>query len=115
MIVDDVYINREVISRMVKKMNHDVEMVTNGREAVDLILLGKKYFMIWMDEKMPVMNGHDAIKEIRGLGYRGIIIGLTGDVNPESIERMLNCGANKVLSKPVTMNEVFSVINYYLQ
>ena len=59
---------------------------------------------------MPNMDGPTATREIRALGYNGVIIGLTGNAYPEDIESFINAGANRVLTKPVQIAELFSVI-----
>jgi len=57
---------------------------------------------------MPVMDGPTAIKEIRGIGYDGLIFGLTGNVLESDKDLMLVNGANTVLTKPFNM-EAFDV------
>ena len=59
---------------------------------------------------MPHMDGPTAIRNIRELGYRGQIVGLTGNVLGTEIETMRQAGANKVLSKPVQLTDIESLI-----
>ena len=54
-----------------------------------------------MDYQMPTMDGPTSIGHIRTLGYKGQIIGLTGNVVKTEVERLRTSGANKVLTKPV--------------
>ena len=51
---------------------------------------------------MPNMDGMSASRELRLLGYAGIIIGLTGNAQDEDIQSYLDAGADDVLIKPVT-------------
>ena len=60
------------------------------------------YEVILMDYQMPNMDGPTAIREIRKLGYKGKIIGLTGNVLSNEMDIMRNAGADEVLSKPIT-------------
>ena len=54
---------------------------------------------------MPVMTGPDACKEIRQLGYRFPIIGVTGDAE---VEQFVRAGADSVMLKPVKSDELLN-------
>ena len=49
---------------------------------------------------MPVMNGPDACRKIREMGYTGFVVGVTGNLLPEDVGYFLDCGADAVLGKP---------------
>jgi CheY-like chemotaxis protein len=59
-----------------------------------------------MDFVMPNMNGPDATRKIRELGYDGIIIGVTGNTLPCDIDHFKLSGANDVLAKPLNMEKL---------
>lgn len=59
---------------------------------------------------MPVMNGPTASKQIRELGYKGMIIGLTGHALSEDVNDYLNSGADKVIVKPLRKDVLFGLI-----
>lgn len=59
---------------------------------------------------MPVMNGPTASKQIRELGYKGMIIGLTGHALSEDVKDYLNSGADKVIVKPLRKDVLFGLI-----
>lgn len=72
-----------------------------------------------MDSLMPNMNGLEAAKEIRGLGYTNPIIGVTGNALEEDKISFLNAGATTVLIKPVNitvLHELFhsKLLYFYL-
>jgi CheY-like chemotaxis protein len=50
---------------------------------------------------MPNMNGPEATNQIRKLGYKGPIFGVTGNALPSDMEIFIKAGASKVLIKPV--------------
>ena len=54
-----------------------------------------------MDFMMPKMNGPTATKEIRCLGYEGLIIGVTGNFSPQDLDTFTASGANLVMHKPL--------------
>ena len=59
------------------------------------------YDVILMDYQMPTMDGPTAIREIRALGYKGTIIGSTGNALSDDMEVMRDAGADDVFPKPV--------------
>lgn len=61
---------------------------------------------VLMDYEMPVLNGPDACKVIRSIGYKGIIFGVTGNVLLEDVEFFKDHGANEVLSKPIRFDRI---------
>jgi len=62
--------------------------------AIDFVL---------MDYVMIRMNGPEAVQKMRAeLGYRGVVIGITGNALPEDLETFRQLGANIVLTKPLT-------------
>lgn len=56
---------------------------------------------------MPLKDGPSATAELRAMGYKGAIFGVTGNGLTSDVEHFLNCGADKVLLKPIT-GEAFS-------
>lgn len=56
------------------------------------------------------MNGPEACKAIRELGFTGVVLGVTGNALAVDIEEYLACGANDVLVKPVSAALVYSSI-----
>jgi DNA-binding response OmpR family regulator len=52
------------------------------------------------------MDGLEAIKKLRANSYEGIIIGLTGDADPEDIQAFLRSGADDCLIKPITYSQL---------
>lgn len=59
---------------------------------------------------MPNMNGPEAIRRMRELGYAGMIIGVTGDVMEAEISEFKASGAEVVLAKPLDMNEFYRIV-----
>lgn len=53
---------------------------------------------------MPRLRGTESTQNIRLLGYKGIIIGVTGNALPEDVREFLNHGADGVISKPFDMD-----------
>ena len=84
-------------------------LARNGREAVD-IALEHSPDLILMDIQMPVMNGREAIEELRKKGYKRPIIALTAYSMREEIEKCLSAGATTYMTKPINFNDFFNQI-----
>ena len=110
LVVDDVAINRRMLTRLVEKRGHIVTEAENGEIAVNRVIdaatRGEVFDTILMDYEMPVLNGPDAARKIRGLGSSAYIIGITGNVLVEDKNYFKAHGADDVLPKPVQFKEL---------
>jgi signal transduction histidine kinase/CheY-like chemotaxis protein len=75
-----------------------------GQEPIDLVV---------MDNLMPIMNGPDAAKAMRELGYTGPIFGLTGHALRDDINHYIRCGADTVFKKPIDVKRFCRVFRNY--
>ena len=104
LVVEDSPANQLVAATWLRKEGHHVDVVGNGREAVDAVA-ARPYDLVFMDVMMPEMDGLAATREIRRLpapAGRVPIIALTANVMAGDRERFLAAGMNGVLAKPVT-------------
>ena len=91
----------------------------NGEEAVKKFeQFSPEIDIIFMDIKMPVMNGFEATGAIRSSGLPGAdtvpIIALTANAFQEDINQARAVGMNDHLSKPIDIDKVFAVMSKYL-
>ncbi len=118
LVVDDDALNREIIEAMLKALGCSVSLATNGREALEAFSMSgeKEYDLIFMDCRMPVMDGYQSASEIReletsrGFADRTPIIALTGNAMEEDRERCLKSGMDDYLAKPVMLNHVLGAV-----
>ena len=75
----------------------------------------RQFDLIICDNIMPVMNGPEAMKVIRGLGFTGLVIGVTGNTLPEDVKDFLNHGADRVLGKPLRLAALKQLISEYFE
>jgi CheY-like chemotaxis protein len=68
------------------------------------------YDVILMDYVMPVMDGPTATEEIRRLGFKGVILGVTGNGHQPEIELFVKAGADKVLIKPLSADQFYGTL-----
>ena len=101
LVAEDNPVNKKLIAIVLKKLGCEGEIVSNGKEALEMVL-AKKYDICLMDIHMPVMSGIEATEEIRKRGYSTLpIIALTADAFKEGKEQCLKAGMNDFLSRPV--------------
>jgi PAS domain S-box-containing protein len=103
LVAEDNMVNQFMVSKMLKDWNMDIEMVDNGRKAIDK-LSAKNYDIILMDTHMPDMDGYEAARTIRvnfDEPKRSVpIISLSASSFGPEQEAALAAGMNDVLSKP---------------
>ena len=68
-----------------------------------------------MDYVMPEIDGFEATKQIRALGYKGTIIALTADVLAGQTEMFTENGFDDIISKPVDIRQLDHVLNRYIR
>ncbi|HSI70912.1 MAG TPA: PAS domain S-box protein, partial [Gillisia sp.] len=113
LVVEDVEINRNILRQFFKNWwNLQPDEAVNGREAVKMARK-KKYDIILMDIRMPIMDGYEATALIKELeGYKNVpILALTADKNQEE-RNAHNLKFNDLLTKPFHPAELkLSVLN----
>ena len=112
LLAEDNLINQKLANFMLTKAGYHVEMVNNGREAVEIFTTNPVNFdMIFMDVQMPEMNGFDACREIRKRGFNDIpIIAMTASAMKGDREKCLEAGMNDYISKPIKREIVFEMV-----
>lgn len=119
LVVEDNELNLEIAVFSLEAAGLNVSTAINGLEAVRLFEKSKpyEYDIILMDIMMPVMNGLDAAKAIRGLSRPDAptvpIIALSANAFTEDIQKSKNAGINEHLAKPLEMDKVLKVIASY--
>lgn len=121
LVAEDALSSRKMLIRLLERAGHKTVPAANGQVAVEEIRkdlnLQKEdpqhipIDTVLTDYEMPVLKGPDAAKQMRELGYEGIILGVTGNVLEEDVVFFKLHGADDVLAKPVRME----CINAYWQ
>lgn len=116
LVVDDALMNRKLLIRLLQSNGHSCGEAENGQALIDTIhfslfgssaeLQAAQYDCILVDYEMPVMNGPEACKAIREMGYTGFVVGVTGNLLPEDVGYFMDCGADAVLPKPFNYNDL---------
>ena len=106
LIVDDVETNLYVSKGLMLPYGLNVETVMSGFEAIEKIKSGKVYDIIFMDHMMPKMDGIEATKIIRDLGYEHPIVALTANVLAGQADVFLKNGFDEFIPKPIDIRQL---------
>ena len=116
---EDNEINAEILEELLDMEGADCEIVENGQLAVERFERSAEgeFDAILMDVQMPVMNGHDATKEIRALKRSDAtkipIIAMTANAFAEDEKAALDAGMNAHVAKPLDIDLLKKVIKQY--
>ncbi|HBE17036.1 MAG TPA: hypothetical protein DEG17_19130 [Cyanobacteria bacterium UBA11149] len=113
LVVDDRWENRQVLSKLLRAVGFQVKEAVNGEEAVTISENWQPH-LIWMDMRMPVMNGYEATQRIKATQQDIIIIALTASAFEEERSQILAHGCNDYLRKPFQESVIFAKMAQYL-
>lgn len=115
LVVDDIVESRYLLRDLLAEVGFDVCEASNGAEAVFLTESWQPH-LIWMDMRMPVMNGYEATKKIKATkaGEATVIIALTADAFEEDRSLILEAGCDDFVSKPFRSEIIFDKLCHHL-
>ena len=105
LVVDDIKMNQIIIQQMLSKYEIEPTIAGNGVEGLELAS-DNEYDIVFMDCRMPVMDGFEATQKLREKGYTKSIVALTAGTTLEERERCIKSGMDDILSKPYTSNDL---------
>ena len=115
LIADDIEDNRQLLAQLLAPVGFEIRLATNGAEAVHEFEQWRPH-LILMDFRMPVMDGHEAIRRIRAMagGKEPKIIAVTASAMDENRHELIAIGADDFISKPFREVELFQKIHAHL-
>ena len=114
LLVEDDLVNIKLAKAILKKLGHDIVIVENGQLAVEILAEREQDFdLVFMDSRMPIMDGITATKEIRKLGKNIPIIAMTAGTTEEEKNQYILAGMNDYVAKPVKVSILKKTIKRY--
>ena len=117
LLVEDNAINQRVARRFLERLGCEVQVVGDGRQAVEAYERNS-YTFILMDMQMPVMDGLEATRRIRELEQGGAkrtpIVALTANAMMGTLERCLEAGMDDYLTKPLDISRLQDVLDRFM-
>lgn len=118
LLADDQIINAMIVSKWLGMLGCTMERVEDGQQAVER-WRQRRFDLILMDVKMPVMNGLEATVRIRELEASGVtrtpIVALTASASPEELDACLTAGMDGHTTKPVTLDSLAATMRAALR
>jgi CheY-like chemotaxis protein len=115
LIVDDQYENQLLLARLMESAGFQIKIAENGAQGIELFQSWHPHF-IWMDRRMPEMDGVEATTRIRELpeGKQVKIVAVTASALAEQRQEMLDAGMNDYVRKPYRASEIYHCLKKHL-
>ncbi len=121
LLVEDNKLNREIANRLLRDEGFLIEEALNGQEAVDKVAASNPgyYNLILMDIQMPIMDGYEATRTIRGMKDTLLanipIVAMTANAFEEEKREALSVGMNGHVAKPINIQELLRTLKKILK
>jgi CheY-like chemotaxis protein len=115
LIVEDQYENQLLLAKLMESVGFKVKIAENGEQGVEMFRSWQPHF-IWMDRRMPGMDGEEATRRIRELpgGKQVKIAAVTASAFAEEREKMLAAGMDDYVRKPYRTAEIYNCLSKHL-
>ncbi|MDR3000858.1 MAG: response regulator [Fibromonadaceae bacterium] len=115
LIVDDVDSNLYVAKGLMMPYGLSIDVAASGIKAVEKIKAGNIYDVVFMDHMMPKMDGMEATKIIRDMGYKEPIIALTANAVIGQANIFLENGFDEFIPKPIDIRQLNAILNKFIR
>jgi CheY-like chemotaxis protein len=114
LVVEDNRDNRRLWRQLMERIGFEVREAENGQEAIDVSCQWHPH-VIWMDMRMPVMDGFEATRRIKAIeGAATTIIALTASAFEQDKEAALKAGCDDFVRKPVSEADLCAALHQHL-
>jgi PAS domain S-box-containing protein len=115
LIVDDKWDNRQLLIQLLNPLGFELKEAENGEEAIEIWEKWQPH-LIWMDLRMPVLDGLEATKQIKSTpqGAETAIITLTASILEEEKQNVLAAGCDEFLRKPFKNADIFDLMHKHI-
>jgi len=114
LVAEDDEINYLYIKEIFRGTGAEILHAVNGKEAVEICQANNSIDILLIDIKMPVMNGYEAIKQIREIRPRLPIIAQTAFALSNEMLKAFNAGSNDYISKPFKKDQLLALVLKHL-
>lgn len=109
LVVDDQFDDRETLKTILEDMGYRVATAADGIEAIKMVA-EKHYDIIFLDIKLPGMDGIETFERVKKIDPRAAVIMMTGYTAEDLIESAISGGAYTCIHKPFDMKKVLSIV-----
>ncbi len=113
LVVEDNELNQEVLKELLSEFDVEIYVAENGSEGVNAIK-EQIFDLVLMDLQMPEMNGYEASRKIRDLGFEMPIVAITANALKGVKDKCLQSGMNDFMTKPIDVAAFINKITFWL-
>jgi len=115
LIVEDIPESRLLLKKLLLKVGFDVREASDGKEALNIFKQWHPH-LLWMDMRMPIMDGYEATKRIKDspAGQNTVVIAMTASAFERQREEILATGCDDFVRKPFREEKIFEIMAQYL-
>ncbi len=120
LLAEDNELNQEIAKEILEMSGLTVEVAGNGKEALDMFRSSaiRYYDLVFMDIQMPIMDGYEATRAIRGLPREDAattpIVAMTANTFVEDVQASQRAGMNQHIGKPLDVDQLMAVLDKWL-
>ena len=107
---DDVETNRLLLQFLLESQGAKVTCVNDGQEVLD-ITSTQNFDAIIVDIQMPIVDGYQAMQQLRSSDFDGVIIALTANAMKGDRQKCVEAGCTCYLSKPIDANKLYQALS----
>ena len=114
-VAEDSSVIQNLTKKILSQLNYDIFSVKNGQQVLDL-LNKEDYDLVLLDIHMPVMDGMECAKQVRGMDGKNKdipLIAITGNANNYSMEDFEQAGINAYIPKPLNYDSLVEIVKKY--
>lgn len=111
LIAEDDNINFLLFQKIVKITNYTIIRAVNGQQAVDICSTNPNIDLVFMDIKMPILNGFEALGKIKVIRPELIVVAQTAYSSSEDEARIYNAGFQRYITKPINREKLFELFD----
>jgi CheY-like chemotaxis protein len=113
LVVEDTLSSQQLMKALLEKHGFTVTIVEDGCEAIGL-LAEQDFDMIFMDIRLPNMNGYEATRTLRRKGYGTPVVAITANALEGDREKCIEAGCDEYLAKPFDSKQLVQTIRKFL-
>jgi signal transduction histidine kinase/HPt (histidine-containing phosphotransfer) domain-containing protein len=113
LIAEDNADSRKVLEYYIKKAGAEIIFVDNGMDAVNRAISDSPD-LVMMDMQMPIMDGYDATRKLRGQGFTKPVIAITANALSSEIKKCMDAGCSHAQPKPFNWPSLFGLLNEFI-
>ncbi|XP_021716829.1 two-component response regulator ARR22-like [Chenopodium quinoa] len=110
LVVDNTAIIRKIEEMLLNNKGFKTKVVENGQEAVNTFIEGNSFDVIIMDMEMPIMDEIRATKELRAMGVKCLIFGVTSSESKSDIQAFVEAGLDEYFPKPLDFVKIDNIL-----